>query len=92
MTQQNGCVACHGANGEGGAAPSWVGLAGSTVTLDDGTTVVADAEYLARSITAPAEQKVAGATLVMPANMLTAEQVADVVAFIESLAGEETDG
>ena len=32
------------------------GLAGSTVTLDDGSTVTADAAYLARSITDPDAQ------------------------------------
>lgn len=80
-----GCQACHGGNWAGGVGPSLVGLAGSTVSLDDGTTAVADDAYLTTAITEPAAQKTAGYTIVMPANQLTAEQVADVVAFIREL-------
>lgn len=82
----SGCAACHGANWEGGIAPTWIGLAGSEVVLDDGTTVIADTAYLTRSITDPSAQKVAGAAIVMPDNMLTDAQVEQVVYFIESLA------
>ncbi|MCB1001612.1 MAG: c-type cytochrome [Acidimicrobiales bacterium] len=82
----SGCAACHGANWEGGIAPTWIGLAGSKVVLDDGTTVIADTAYLTRSITDPSAQKVAGAAIVMPDNMLTDAQVEQVVYFIESLA------
>lgn len=81
----SGCQACHGGNWAGGVGPSLVGLAGSTVSLDDGTTVVADDAYLTTSIMEPAAQKIAGFTIVMPANQLTADQVADVVAFIREL-------
>lgn len=84
-----GCASCHGANWQGGVAPAWVGLAGSTVTLSDGTTVTADADYLARSITAPADEKVRGFSVAMPPNALTADQVADVVAFIQALTPSE---
>lgn len=84
-----GCASCHGATWQGGVAPAWVGLAGSTVTLSDGSTVTADADYLARSITAPADEKVRGFNVAMPPNALTAEQVADVVAFIQALTPSE---
>ncbi len=85
LAETSGCQACHGRNWEGGIAPAWIGLAGSTVTLQDGTTVVADTAYLTRSITDPSAQKSGTGTMVMPPNRLTDEQVADVVAFIESL-------
>jgi cytochrome c oxidase subunit 2 len=85
LAETSGCQACHGRTWEGGIAPSWIGLAGSTVTLQDGTSVVADTAYLTRSITDPAAQRSGTATMVMPPNRLTDEQVADVVAFIESL-------
>lgn len=85
IAAESGCQACHGRNWEGGVAPTWIGLAGSTVTLQDGTTVVADTAYLTRSITDPAVEISGNATMVMPPNRLTDEQVADVVAFIESL-------
>ncbi|MEZ5248379.1 MAG: cytochrome c [Ilumatobacteraceae bacterium] len=87
----SGCAACHGANWEGGIAPTWIGLAGSEVVLADGTTVIADTAYLTRSITEPSAQKVAGAAIVMPDNMLTDAQVEQIVYFIESLARPDGD-
>lgn len=80
-----GCVACHGRDGQGGAGPAWVKLAGSTVTLADGTSVVADRQYLTRAITEPRAQVAVGFTIVMPANNLSADQVERVVDYIEAL-------
>jgi cytochrome c2 len=51
-----GCSGCHSLDGSDGVGPSAQGLAGSTVTLEDGSTVTADADYLARSITDPDAQ------------------------------------
>lgn len=86
VARSNGCAGCHGSNFSGAAGPGWIGLAGSQVTLADGTTVVADDEYLTRAITDPAAQVSEGYSLKMPANDLTAAEVADIVAFINSLA------
>lgn len=80
-----GCQACHGVEWTGGVGPTLVGLAGSTVTLDDGTTVTADSAYLSTAISDPTAQKVKGYAIVMPKNDLTPDQVADVVAFIQEL-------
>ncbi|MFN8023816.1 MAG: cytochrome c [Acidimicrobiales bacterium] len=85
VAAQNGCQACHGKNYEGGIAPTWIGLAGKTVTFDDGTTAVADTAYLTKAITDPQAEKVQGYQIVMPKNALSDAQVAAVVAFIESL-------
>lgn len=86
LAQSSGCAGCHGQNFEGGAGPSLVGLAGSEVQLADGTTVIADDAYLTRAITNPADQLVDGYTLKMPANNLSDAEVADIVAFIKTLA------
>jgi hypothetical protein len=51
-----GCAGCHSLDGSAGAGPTVQGLAGSMVTLDDGSTVTADDGYLARSITDPDAQ------------------------------------
>ena len=51
-----GCSGCHSLDGSAGVGPTMQGLAGSTVTLDDGSTVTADGTYLARSITDPDAQ------------------------------------
>lgn len=80
-----GCAACHGADGRGGIGPAWVGLYGSTVTLEDGTTVVADNAYLTRAVSDPDAERVEGFALKMPANDLSPEQVAQVVAYLREL-------
>jgi cytochrome c oxidase subunit 2 len=85
LAQSSGCAGCHGQNFEGGAGPALVGLAGSEVLLTDGTTVIADDAYLTTAITNPAKQLVDGYTLKMPANDLGDAEVADIVAFINTL-------
>ena len=85
IAQEAGCVSCHGADGGGQVGPAWKGLAGSQVTLSDGTTVVADTEYLTRAILDPGADLADGYTVLMPANELSAADVASVVAYIEEL-------
>jgi cytochrome c553 len=86
IAARSGCAGCHGANGEGGVGPAWIGLLGSEVELSDGTKVVADRAYLIASIKTPDAQKVAGYPVAMPENQLSDEDIAKVVAYIESLA------
>ncbi|HEX9027956.1 MAG TPA: cytochrome c oxidase subunit II [Anaerolineales bacterium] len=86
--QQFGCVACHSIDGSKLVGPTWKGLAGSTVTLSDGSTVTADDAYLIESIRQPGAKIVQGFADIMPhtiaANMTDA-QVQDIIAFIKSL-------
>ena len=91
IANDNGCAACHGNNGQGGAGPAWTGLFGSTVELDDGTTVLADEEYLRTSITDPSAQRNAGYSLQMPQNSLTADEIDAVIAYITDLSAEPAD-
>jgi cytochrome c oxidase subunit 2 len=86
IANANGCAACHGANGQGGAGPTWVGLAGSDVELADGTVIVADDAYLTRAIADPGADLLAGYSLRMPDNQLTDAEIADVVAYIRDLS------
>ncbi len=86
LSRSKGCAGCHGQDFGGGAGPTWVGLAGSEVTLADGSTVSADAAYLARAIAEPSADLVADYTLKMPANGLSDAEIADIVAFIDTLA------
>lgn len=86
IARSNGCAGCHGQDFDGAAGPGWVGLAGSEVTLVDDTTVTADAAYLTRAIADPGADVSSGYSLKMPGNNLTDEEIADIVAFIESLA------
>ncbi len=87
LSRSKGCAGCHGQGFGGGAGPGWNGLAGSDVELADGTIVVADTAYLTRAIADPSAELVAGYTLRMPANNLTDAEIADIVAYIETLDG-----
>ena len=87
LSRSSGCAGCHGQDFDGGAGPGWIGLAGSDVELDDGTVVVADTAYLTRAIADPSAELVAGYNLRMPANSLSDAEIADIVAFIETLDG-----
>lgn len=60
LAEERGCQSCHSTDGSEGAGPTWEGLAGSEVELDDGTTVVADDDYLMSSILDPDADIVAG--------------------------------
>ena len=88
LAQQFGCLACHSSDGSQMAGPTWLGVFGSTELLDDGSSVLVDGEYLIKSIREPGFQIVSDYQNIMPENIganLTDEQLADVIAFIESL-------
>ena len=85
----NGCASCHGVNGQGGVGPTWIDLAGREVELADGTTVIADDEYLLRAILEPDAEEVAGYTIKMPANGLSEAEAANIVTYIKELSTDE---
>ena len=88
IAEDRGCMSCH-REGGGGIGPDWEGLAGSTVTLADGSTVVADEAYLGLAITDPDAQVVDGYDVRMPSNDLADDDVAAIVAYIQSLGTPE---
>ena len=51
--RQYACASCHSLDGREGTGPTFKGLAGSTVTLEDGKQVKADAAYLEKAIVDP---------------------------------------
>jgi cytochrome c oxidase subunit 2 len=83
--QHAGCASCHGADFAGGVGPGWVGLAGSERRLVDGSTVVADRDYLVEAIADPSAKRVAGYSLMMPGNSLSDTEIARIVDYIEAL-------
>lgn len=85
--RSNGCSSCHGANGQGGVGPSFEGLYGSEVELDDGSTVTADDAYLRESITDPHAKIVAGYGRQMPSNDLSDDDIDQIIDFIAELGG-----
>ncbi len=83
-----GCSACHSLDGTPSVGPTWQGLYGSEIRFDDGSTAVANDDYLYNSIRNPADHIVEGFQNLMPANVaadMTDAQVSDVIRFIESL-------
>ena len=80
-----GCSTCHSVDGSDGVGPTWKGLAGSKVELDNGKTVTADDAYLTRAITQPGDQVVAGFKSIMPERDLPDGQVASIVAYLNAL-------
>jgi cytochrome c oxidase subunit 2 len=87
LAQSKGCIACHTVDGSPRVGPSWKGLFGKTQSLADGTTVLADENYLRRSIVEPQAQVVKGFSPIMPPPGLSDEEVAALVAYIQSLGG-----
>ncbi len=85
VAEDQGCNSCHQVDGDDGIGPSWTGLAGSEVELDDGTVVVADEEYLTRSIVEPGAQIVKGYNNIMPVRALDDDQVAAIVTYLQEL-------
>jgi cytochrome c oxidase subunit 2 len=90
LYQSLGCVNCHSLDGSTLTGPTWKGLAGSTVHLTGGQTVVADKQYLLNSIETPDKQIVAGfqsgvmSSVIAPGSVSQSDAEA-LVAFIQSL-------
>ena len=87
LFRELGCSGCHSAASTV-HAPSLVGLYGRLVHLMDGTTVVADRQYVMDSILLPKKQIVAGYPPVMPsfAGQIGEEDLIKLIAYIKSLS------
>jgi uncharacterized cupredoxin-like copper-binding protein/cytochrome c2 len=80
------CLGCHSVNGSPSVGPTWKDLYGSQVQLESGKTVTADDAYLYQSITDPNAETVKGFPAgAMPKFPLNDQQIADLIAYIESL-------
>ena len=83
---QLACVTCHLPDGSG-RGPSLVGVFGSIVTLDNGTTVTADESYLRESILTSQAKTVAGYQQLMPTfqGLVNEDGIASLIEYIKSL-------
>ena len=90
LARQKGCVSCHTTDGRPAVGPTWKGVAGSKVVLEDGTTVTADDGYLMESILHPSAKTVKGfqagqMETVVKEGSLTEDQARALVAYIKTL-------
>jgi cytochrome c oxidase subunit 2 len=79
------CAVCHSIDGSESVGPTWQGMWGSEVELEDGTTVTVDEGYVKESIQDPTAQVHAGYEPVMPPLNLSDEDIANVIAFMQTL-------
>jgi cytochrome c oxidase subunit II len=89
VSEQNGCIACHSVDGSPSVGPTWAGLYGIERELVDGRVLIADEDYLYTGIVDPNEHIPVGYPAnVMPRNydeLLTDQQIANIIAYIRSL-------
>jgi cytochrome c oxidase subunit 2 len=85
------CSTCHKSDGSG-RGPVLNGLPGSTVALADGSSVVADDNYLHESIVMSVAKVVRGYQPIMPVfqGQVSEEQVMQLIAYIKSLQAPGT--
>jgi len=86
-----GCAGCHSVNGSQNVGPTLQNVFGHKVTLSDGATVTADADYLRESITHPHAKIVKGFPPVMPPSFsgLSKDKLDALLAYLESLSDKQ---
>ena len=90
LFQQYGCVDCHEAN----RAPSLQGLYGQPVLLSDGSTVIADDNYIRQKLLTPSATIPAGYAPIMPsfAGRLSEVDILNLIAYIKSIGPSPLSG
>jgi cytochrome c oxidase subunit 2 len=91
LVAKSGCLGCHALEGKVKVGPNFEKVFGRKVLLADGTSVIADEEYLRESILDPKAKVVKGYPAVMPTfkGTLSPDDLTAVIAYLRSLSGEE---
>lgn len=81
------CYTCHSTDGSNMTGPTWKGLFGTQQPLADGTSVLADENYIRSSILNPQQQIVRGYQPVMPTyrGSLNDRQIDALIAYMRGL-------
>jgi cytochrome c oxidase subunit 2 len=90
VAQRSGCMNCHSTDGKPNTGPTWKGIWGSQVTLDDGRTTTVDEAYIRRAIQDPAGDQLKGFASTMPKFSLSDTEIAAVTAYIRELGSSTT--
>ena len=87
LFDQMRCYSCHSGGGQGSRGPALQNLLGMKVPLQNGTTVVADENYLRESILRPDAKIVAGYDAIMPSydGQVTEEGILQLIAEIKAM-------
>ncbi|EXF93456.1 cytochrome B558 subunit A [Pseudomonas fluorescens HK44] len=91
LAKSFGCLACHSVDGSKGVGPSWQGLYGKTETLEDGTRIKVDEDYIKESVLKPNAKIVKGYAPIMPTFTPSDKELSALIAFIKSKANADAD-
>ena len=84
-----GCLSCHSTDGSDRVGPTWKGLVGTMISFEDGSSGIADADYVIEAIVDPNMLIREGYNPnVMPQNfseMLSEQELEDIVSYILSI-------
>jgi cytochrome c oxidase subunit II len=86
MYNQQGCATCHSLDGTVKTGPSFKGIFGKSETMQDGTTVVVDENYIRESILEPQAKIVSGFPPAMPTykGKLSDKKIQGLIEFIKA--------
>lgn len=93
LFSQRACNTCHTIDGAPMVGPTFKNLYGHTVTLEGGSSVTADENYIRRSILEPKAEIVSGFQPVMPTyqGLLNDRDIDALVAYIKSLKDQKDE-
>ena len=85
--ETKGCNSCHTLDGSKSKGPSWKGIYGHMVKLNNGSSVLVDDDYVRESMMYPNAKVVDGFEPIMPTfqGLLKENQIKGLIAFIKSL-------
>jgi len=85
--ENRGCATCHALDGTRGQGPGWKGIWGTMETMQDGTQIKVDENYIRESILEPQAHIVRGYEPIMPTfkGLLRDREILGVIEFIKGL-------
>lgn len=90
VLKRKGCVQCHSVDGRGNTGPTFKGLYGHEVKFVDGSSAVADDDYIRESILEPQARVVAGFGPVSAMNSyagsIKEEEITAIIEYLKTLA------
>jgi cytochrome c oxidase subunit II len=88
LAQARGCLQCHTTDGTASTGPTWLNLFGSQRTFTDGTSAVADEDYIRESIFYPARRITQGYPNTMPSylGVLRDREVDWLIAYLKDIS------